>query len=57
MSIPLSGRIFGGRMPFEVKQIACGKAHTLLLIERNCHNFLYSFGCNKWGQLGIAKNV
>jgi alpha-tubulin suppressor-like RCC1 family protein len=37
--------------------VSCGKAHTVLLVERNQRNFLYSFGSNKTGQLGIGKNI
>jgi alpha-tubulin suppressor-like RCC1 family protein len=37
--------------------VSCGKAHTLLVVERNQRNFLYTFGSNKVGQLGIGKNI
>ena len=37
--------------------MSCGKAHTLLVVERNQRNFLYTFGSNKVGQLGIGKNI
>lgn len=55
MSICLNERIRGPSI--EVRQVACGKAHTLILAERNCNNFVFSIGCNKQGQLGISKNV
>jgi alpha-tubulin suppressor-like RCC1 family protein len=37
--------------------VACGKAHTVVLIERGGRTLVYTIGSNKTGQLGIGKNI
>ena len=48
-------RVF--RQNCDIKQVACGKAHTMLLLETTGGTYLYALGSNKTGQLGIGRNA
>jgi alpha-tubulin suppressor-like RCC1 family protein len=42
---------------YNVRQIACGKAHTMILIERDGIDIIFALGNNKQGQLGIGRGA
>ena len=50
-------RLFARSCRQQVRQVACGKAHTVLLVQIDGQPVVVTFGSNRNGQLGIGKNV
>ena len=42
---------------YTVRQIACGKAHTMMLIDKDGGDIIFAIGNNKQGQLGIGRGA
>ena len=56
MVVPLDA-LFSRSVRQQVRLIACGKAHSIILAQVDGRSMLYAFGSNKFGQLGVGKNV
>lgn len=50
-------RLFMRSCRQQVRQVACGKAHSLLLVQVDGRPTVFAFGSNRQGQLGLAKNI